>query len=321
MPTLGGEVVVSLPGDRAVAEMAGHQHGVVSHAQLLAAGLTRRSIERRAQSGRLHRVHRGVYAVGHTAPMPLSREAAALLACGDGAVLSHRSAGAAWGILERPVALVEVTVVGPDCGARPGVRVRRARRIASEDVDLQDGLRLTGPARTLLDLASVLSMRALRRAVNETLVLGLADEEALWAVLDRSRGRRGRSQLGRLLADGRGPSLTRSEAERRLLELIAAAELPRPETNVRVGACEVDFLWREHRLVAEVDGYAFHGTRAAFERDRVRDAEFQARGYAVLRITWRQIVEAPEATIARLARTVGHRTAAPSPTLVVPTTA
>jgi very-short-patch-repair endonuclease len=293
----------------------------VSYAQLLAAGLTRRSIERRAQSGRLHRVHRGVYAVGHLAPIPLLRETAALLACGDGAVLSHRSAGAAWGILERPAALVEVTVVGPDCGARPGVRVRRARGIASEDVALRDGLRLTGVARTLLDLASVLSTRALRRAVNEAFVLGLVDEGALWAALDRCRGRRGAPQLRRLLTDGLGPSLTRSEAERRLLELIASAALPRPETNVRVGRYEVDFLWREQRLVAEVDGYAFHGTRAAFERDRIRDGEFQAHGYAVLRITWRQIVEAPDATIARIARTVGHRTAAHLSTLVVPTTA
>lgn len=201
------------------------------------------------------------------------------------------------------------------------MRVHRARRIASEDVVLRDALRMTAPARTLLDLASSLSTRALRRAMNEAFVLGLADEGALWAVLDRCRGRRGAPQLRRLLADGSGPSLTRSEAERRLLELIASAGLPRPETNVRLGRYEVDFLWREQRLVAEVDGYAFHGSRAAFERDRTRDAELQARGYAVLRVTWRQIVDAPEATIGRIARTVGHRTAGHPPTLVVPTTA
>ena len=304
----GGDVEAGT-GDRAVAAVATRQHGVVSYGQLLAAGIGRRGIERRVESGRLHRVHRGIYAVGHTADAPFAREAAALLACGGGAVLSHRSAGAVWALVDRPSDVVEVTVAGPDCGARPGIRLRRARRLTDKDVELRSGLRVTGPSRTLLDLAAVLSVRGLSRAVNEAFVAGLADEDSLREVLLRCPGRRGGPRIRRLLADSRGPSITRSEAERRLLELLAVAGLPAPATNVRVGGYEVDFLWRAQRLVVEVDGYAFHGTRAAFERDRLRDAELQASGLAVLRVTWRQIVDAPEATVVRIAKVLAARSA------------
>jgi very-short-patch-repair endonuclease len=306
---LDGGVVKGADGDRAVAAVATRQHGVVSRGQLIAAGIGRRGIERRLDSGRLHRIHSGVYAVGHTAGAPLAREAAALLACGDGAALSHRSAAACWGLVDRAPAIVEVTVVGPDPGARPGVRVRRARRLAAEDLLTRSGLPTTAPARTLLDLAAVLGMRGLRRAVNEAFVAGLADEDALHAVLVRCRGRRGGPQLRRLLAEIAGPTITRSEAERRLLELLGSSGLPDPATNVIVANYEVDLLWRAERLVVEVDGYAFHGTRAAFERDRLRDAELQADGYAVLRITWRQIVDAPQLTVTRIARVLGTRSA------------
>jgi very-short-patch-repair endonuclease len=280
---------------------------MVAYDQLRVAAISRRGIERRVAAGRLHRIHRGVYAVGHTAAAPLAREAAALLACGDGAVLSHRSAAAAWNIIDRAPTVVDVTVVGPDCGRRPGVHVRRARQVADEDWERCSGLRVTGPARTLLDLATVLGSGGFARAVNEAFVAGLVEEDDLRAVLLRSPGRRGGPRLRRFLADTGGPTLTRSEAERRLLELIAAAGLPAPATNVMVGRYEVDLLWRDERLVVEVDGYAFHGTRMAFERDRLRDADLQARGLAVVRVTWRQIVDAPAATVARIARVVGAR--------------
>jgi very-short-patch-repair endonuclease len=183
------------------------------------------------------------------------------------------------------------------------------------------GLRLTAPARTLLDLASVLDAQSLGRAVNEAFVSGLVTEEELWAVLDRCRGRRGAPRLRALLDDGRGPSITRSEAERRLLELLSIAGLPRPETNVRVGRYEVDLLWRAQGIVIEVDGYAFHSTRVAFERDRIRDADLQAAGLAVVRVTWRQIADAPEATVARIGHLLRHRAAPHSPPLVALPTA
>lgn len=247
-------MVEAAAGDSAVAAVATRQHGVVSYGQLLAAGIGRRGIERRSVSGRLHRIHRGVYAVGHTAGAPLVHEAAALLACGEGAVLSHRSAAASWGFVDGGPRIVEVTAVGLDPGARPGVRVRRAHRVEAEDIQMKAGLPTTAPARTLLDLAAILDTRALRRAVNEAFVAGLADEEALRAVLVRSRGRRGGPRIRRLLAEGDGPGLTRSEAERRLLELLRVSGLSIPETNSKVGGYEVDFLWRAELLVVEVDG-------------------------------------------------------------------
>jgi very-short-patch-repair endonuclease len=307
--TLDGRDALVETGDRGLAALATCQHGVVSYAQAVAAGVTRRAIERRAEAGRLHRLRRGVYAVGHTAKMPLAGEAAALLACGPGAILSHRSAGTVWGICDHSGTGMDVTVIGRDCGVKSGIHVRRARRLCDCDLRVRAGLRLTGPARTLLDLASVLDARELQRAVDEAFVARLAREEELWAVLDRYPGRRGRPQLRRLLDGAQGPSLTRSEAERRLLEVLRAAGLPPPETNVRIGRYEVDILWRDARVAVEVDGYAFHSTRSAFERDRVRDADLQATGLAVLRVTWRQIVESPEATIARVARLIGQRTA------------
>jgi len=153
---------------------------------------------------------------------------------------------------------------------------------------------LTSPERTLVDLAATAAPDDLERAVNEAQVLRL---------LGRGIGpddRPGHAAL-RAALGAHGTTVSSSEAERRLLALIRAAALPRPRTNVRVGRFEVDMLWPEQRLIVEVDGFAAHGTRAAFERDRVRDAELQARGYRVLRITWRQIEREPHAVVARLA--------------------
>lgn len=252
-------------------------------------------------------MHRGVYRVGHTAEVQLANQAAALLACGPQAVLSHRSAGVIWGMVGRQTGEVEVTVVGRDCGLKPGIRHRRAGRLAVVDIRTRAGLRLTAPARTLLDLGSVLGQQAFRRAVNEAFVTRLVTEDDLRQVLERCRGRRGATQLRGLLADGRGPTLTRSEAERRLLAALATGGLSLPETNVNVGRYEVDFLWRAERVVVEVDGYAFHSTRSSFERDRLRDAELQARGFAVVRVTWRQIVDTPVATVTRIVRVLDAR--------------
>jgi very-short-patch-repair endonuclease len=157
------------------------------------------------------------------------------------------------------------------------------------------GLPLTTPARTLHDLATTLQPHHLERAVEEAQILGLVDE----ATLRRTK------RLAPALHHA--PALTRSEAEARLLALIRAARLPPPQTNTVIGRHEVDLVWHEQRLVVEVDGYEFHSTRQAFERDRVRDAELQAAGYRVVRVTWRQIAHEPEALIARLAALLAIR--------------
>jgi very-short-patch-repair endonuclease len=286
-------------GDAAIAEIARRQHGVVTRAQLGAIGLGRGSIAHRVAQGRLHRVHRGVYLAGHQARPPLARETAAVLACGAGAVLSHRSAAHLWGL---PAGDSQVTVTIPARkSAHPtGVRVYRARQLDAGDVARRHGLPLTSPSRTVIDLAGALSERELERVFDEALRLRLVRREGLRAALDGSRGRRGTGVLRGLLDQG-GRTLTRSEAEERLLALVRAARLPRAEVNVRVGRHEVDFLWRDARLVVEVDGFAYHSSRAAFERDRLRDAELQAAGFRVMRVTWRQISDEPAALVARLA--------------------
>lgn len=286
--------------DRAIATLAARQRGVISLAQLRQAGLGRGAIDHRLQTGRLHRVHSGIYLVGHATPMPLALETAALLACGSGAVLSHRSAGTIWGFINRTQGPVDVTVAGRDCGVRKGVRLRRVVSLEQADVQCRDGLRVTAPSRTLLDLAGLLSDRDLDRAVNEALVLRLTTHEDLIQTVRRSKGRRGTRSLRAFLDRTTGPTFTRSEAERRLRRLLREADLAAPETNVRVGPYEVDMLWRAEQLVVEVDGYAFHSTRSAFERDRARDADLQVRGLRVLRFTWRQIVDQPEIVVARV---------------------
>ncbi len=230
---------------------------------------------------------------------------AAVLACGAGAVLSHRSAAGIWQILPldraRPV---EVLVPGRFAPSRPGILARHTAALAGRDVRTLGGIPLTRPARTLLDLGSVVSAARLERAVAEAHARGLAGEPELREQLRRHRGRRGAGALRALLDRQAGPAFTRSEAERRLLSLIRAAGVPEPEVNARVGSYEVDFLWRAERVIAETDGYAFHSSRAAFERDRDRDNELQARGYRVLRFSWRQVVSARGVVRARLRRSL-----------------
>ncbi len=248
---------------------------------------------------------RGVYVVGAGVLIPLALETAVLLACAPRALLSHRSAAAAWGILVARPGVVDVTVGGRDPGRRPGVRTHVVAAIDARDVTTRHGLPLTSPARTLVDLAAVLAPRDLSRAYDEALVQRLTNTRAVTAALARRPRGRGAPTLRRLLEAERSVGLTRSEAERRLLELIEAAGLPRPETNVRVHGHEVDVLWRAQRLVIEVDGYRFHSTRAAFERDRRRDARLQVTGLRVVRVTWRRLVDEPHGVVADLVRLLG----------------
>ena len=277
-------------GDRAVAALAARRHGVVVLGDFLRAGLGRGAVAHRVATGRLTRLHRGVYLVG-----PLhgewTREVAAVLAVGPDAALSHRSAAALWGVRPPWEGRVDV-IVARKARPRPGVRVHRTARLPADDVWERRGMRVTSPVRTLLDLANVLPRPEIERAVEQAEILRLLTPTQLQP--------RARGVLRRILHDAHEPAFTRSEAEVRLLDLIRKARLPAPETNVRIGGYEVDFLWRDRRLVVEVDGYAYHSTREAFERDRRKDADLQALGLRTLRLTWRQIATEPEATIACL---------------------
>jgi very-short-patch-repair endonuclease len=279
--------------DRAVAELARRQHGIVTTRQLAAAGIGASGIKVRVRDGRLVRLHRAVYQVGPVLAR-YGREMAALLACGNEAVLSHHSAAAIWGFRPPHQEDVHVTTERARTTSRPGIQVHRS---ASLQAAVREGLYLTTPARTLLDLASRLPLQELERAVEQAIVLRLTTNDLIEAQCEP--GRRGAAKLRRALLIE--PGLTRSEGERRLRRLVRAAGLPRPVSNTRVAGWEVDLLWREQRLVVEVDGFAFHGSRHAFERDRRRDADLVAAGYRVVRFTWRQIKHEPEAVIARLA--------------------
>jgi very-short-patch-repair endonuclease len=305
---VSGVVLVEERDDAAVARIAAAQHGVVSRAQLVAVGLGRSAIAHRLSNARLHRVHRGVYLVGHPVPTRFGPHAAALLSCGDGAVLSHQTAAALWGFADDQGPGIDVTVAGRDCGTRTGIRAHRVRRLHPSDRTRKSLLPITAPTRTLLDLAEAVPQRHLERAIAEALVRRLTTEAKLERLLEGSPGRRGSRALRSLLDQAKGPALTRSEAERHLLALVRAGNLSPPETNARLGPYEVDFLWRQARLIVEVDGYAFHSSRTAFERDRARDAELQRGGYGVLRVTWRQLTEQPHAVLVQIAQLLAmHR--------------
>lgn len=312
--------------DAAIAQLAGAQRGLVTRRQLAALGVTRGAIEHRLARGRLHRVHRGVYLVGHGVAPAGAVILAAVLACGPGAVGSHVTAAVWWRIWPRwvrarweppggmrprstgqaPNPALHVTLPGRRC-RREGIRAHFVPALDRRDVAVKDGVPVTAPARTLIDCSATASRPEIEALVNEARVLRLVTDESLQAALSRAGSRRGAAGLADVLAAESGPSITRSEAERRLLRLVAAAGLPRPETNVHIGRHIVDALWRAPRLIVEVDGFAFHGSRAAFERDRRRDADLAAQGWRVIRVTWRQLVEQPHAVIARLAQALATR--------------
>jgi very-short-patch-repair endonuclease len=289
--------------DRRAAAVAAGQRGLITTSQLAAVGIRRGALAVRARHGRLHRVHREVYAVGVPASDPATLELAAVLACARSAVISHGSAAFAWGIVDRRPPRIHLTVAGPHRVRLEGVTCHTAPRLEPRDRALRDGLPVTGAARTVLDLAAVLAERDLRWAVEEARVRRLVTGSELAVLLARTPGRRGAGRLRRVLATLEGDArITRSEAERRLHDLVRRAGLPPARANARVVGHEVDLLWPDAALVAEVDGFAFHGSRAAFERDRRRDAELQAAGYRVVRVTWRRLTEEPEAVAVMLAR-------------------
>jgi very-short-patch-repair endonuclease len=269
--------------ERRVLAVAGRQHGIVSSAQLAAAGLSVDAVRHRVRRGWLRRLHRGVYAVGPL-QTPHSRTMAATLAMGARALASHEAAAALWDLLPPPRGPIDVTAVGREPRRRPGIRLHTTANLHPADMTRRHGIPTTSLPRTILDLAP--------RRVDHNLPAHALNEQ--FKRYPRHPGLK-------KLTEAHEPHFTRSEAERRLLALIRAARLPEPETNVRLHGYEVDFLWRTPRLVVEVDGYAYHSSRAAFERDRRRDAVLGARGHRVLRVTWRQLEHERAALVATLA--------------------
>jgi very-short-patch-repair endonuclease len=294
-----------LEPDGRILRLAADQHGVVTRVQLLAAGIGPDRVDRRLAAGVLRQVHRGVYVVGPVIA-PWCREMAATLACGAPAVVSHRSAAAVWKLLPPEPADAPVDVALPHGNRRrTGIRVHRMRSLQPDEVDRQEGIPITTPTRTLLDLAAVLGARDLERAAAEALAARLTSTRRLRTLLDRHAGRPGVGSL-RALVDDR-PARTRSCAEEVFLALVRRAQLPQPDANAAANGYQVDFFWRTERVVVEVDGFAYHASRRSFEADRRRDAVLAAAGVRVIRVTWRQLEGEAEAVIARLAQVLATR--------------
>jgi very-short-patch-repair endonuclease len=272
-----------------VAELAAAQHGVVSRGQLLDLGFSSDAIDRLLRKGWLHRVFRGVYAVGHTMLPPNGRASAAVLTCGSDASLSYRSAGELWGLLRTSRYVIDVTVPR---------RIRGQRGLAAHfgdpDRAVSDGIPVTTVPQTLLDIAEVLTPRRLERAWDQAERLELFDLIALEDLLARSNGRRGIKPLRALIAEARMPEPTRSELEDMLADICRAADLPIPAFNVSVAGEDVDAYWASHNLVVELDGWAHHRTRADRERDLLKEERIKLAGYRFHRFSYRRLAKRPD---------------------------
>lgn len=271
-----------------VRAIAGRQHGVVTRPQLLEAGLSPARVSRRLTAARLRPLHRGVYLVGPLEP-DYAREMAAALAGGAGTVVSHTNAAGLWRLI--PVrADGPVHVITPGSGRvdRAGIRFHRVT-LDDDERAIVDGIPVTAPGRTLVDLASLLGSREIEQAVAAADRLELATTDELAALPQRYRGRRGMAALRAILEARADPHFTRSELERRAVRLFEDAGLPRPLTNVSMSPYELDLYWPELGVAVEIDGRAYHSSRSRFEGDRRKDAWLRARGIQVIRLTWGQI--------------------------------
>ena len=304
---ISGLVHSGLACDLITAWVAERQWGLITAAQLHRAGVGRGSIEWRLAHGLLHRVFRGVYLVGHRVPVAGAVEFAAVLAVGDGSLVSHRSAAAILGLAGRPAVEVEVTVIQRDCRSRDGLRVHQVQQLSATDRADKAGIPITTPARTVIDFASTAVAAEAERAIAEAFALKLVTEMEISAAAERDPRRAGVAQVRAILGQAGGPKRTRSGGERAMLRLVRAARLPMPRTNYTVAGFSADFCWPEQRLIVEVDGYDFHSNRTAFERDHRRDIVHKSAGYEVLRFTARQLAEEPLYVAAVIASALDRR--------------
>jgi hypothetical protein len=294
---------VSADVEAAIAALAARQHGHITRAQLIALGLGPGAVKHRVRLGRLIRVYAGVYAVGHRPTNPVDRAAAAVLACGRGAVLSHGSAASLWGLLSWEMPF-EVSV--REDRARLGITTHRIRTLERSEVRTHLGIRVTTPARTLLDIAPRFDDAALTRAVNDLRLAGHLSTRQLAEVLERTRNRPGLKRL-RQIVEGSTTAPTRSAFEDEFRKFAERFGLPSPEINVHVSGREVDALFRAEGVIVELDGYRYHGGHEAFERDRERDAASLEEGYETVRITWQRLSASPAREARRLERILRAR--------------
>jgi very-short-patch-repair endonuclease len=269
-------------------EIARTQHGVIALFQLMELGYTLPAVKHRIAIGRLHPIYRGVYAVGRRDLTRLGEWMAAVLACGDGGVLSHHSAAALWKIRKERARRVHVSVPRVSDPRHPGVRVHRCSSLPDEELARRENIPVTTPIRTLLDLGTSLAMEALEAAINEADKLELVGPAALRSAVEGRRGQRGVRPLRKILDRG-DFVLTDSELERRFLPIARAAGLGVPLAQQHVNGFRVDFYWPDLGLVVETDGLRYHRTASQQMRDRVRDQAHIAAGLTALRFTHWQV--------------------------------
>jgi very-short-patch-repair endonuclease len=276
--------------ERALAQLAARQHGVIARRQLRELGFGEEAIKTRLAEGRLHHLHEQVYAVGHTRLAVRAPWWAALLAYGPGAVLSHQSAAVLWGIRRKRRGPIHVTAPGGRQGLRrrKGIWIHRCK-LVPEDRTTRDGFPATTLGRTLFDLAEVVPFDQLKGAAEEADRLKLLRLPELEQCCERGHGRRALRPVRRLIEELRPADEGRSPLEIRFSRFVHDHRLPVPVQNVDVLDHEVDALWPAAKLIVELDSWEFHGHRAAFERDRARDPKLLIAGYRTIRITHRRL--------------------------------
>ena len=281
------------PDDARLADLGEAQDGAVGRAQLFVLGYTRRQIDCRLKTGRLHRKYRGVYAVGHPKLSVRGQWFAAVLACGEGACLSHRDALAVHDLGRVPAGDPHVTA--PRRRTIPGIRCHWARSLQLQDVTVVDGLSVTTIERTVLDLAAEMHPNRLSDLLERLQHRNVFDLNKLTAVITRNPGHHGAAPLRAALDELTDePPITRTELERMLRRLIQDHDLPMPGFNVDVAGKCCDMVWADQRLIVETDGWETHQTRPAFEADRASDRRLATLGWLVVRVTYRQLKDEPQ---------------------------
>jgi hypothetical protein len=299
------------PRERAIVDLAGHQRGLLTHAQLRSIGVGRRTIDRWLRSGRLRAVHRHVYLLGPRALTKRGKWLAAVLATGPEAMLSHQSAAALWGLAgDRPEVHVTATGGRQVRPGRSGIRLHRCKFDADERV-VRDGIPVTTVARTLFDLAERSPIHEVKSAWDEADRLRLLRINQVAEDYERGRGRRARTRIRPLLAaERRYAEETASPLEGRFVDFVVAHRLPPPQTNVLVDGDEVDALWPAAGLIVELDSWEFHAHREAFETDRSRDTDHLLADYRTFRVTHRRLSEQPDRLAAQIRALLGAPPAA-----------
>lgn len=282
-----------------LAELASRQWGVVTRAQLVELGMATRGISDWVRGGRLHRLYRGIYAVGHDRLRLEGRWLAAVFACGPGAVLSHRDVAQLWELRQSNSGFIDVTVPSRNGRKRQGgIRLHRTARLRPDEVTVRHGIPVTTVARTLLDLADVLDKQALKRVITEAEYTNQFDLAAINAVVQNNPGRSGAKLMAAVGAAG---DRTRSELEDRFLALLERRGVEPPQTGIWIEGYELDFVWTRAGLVVELDGIAAHTTRSTFNADRLRDRRLWRAGLRTMRLT-SQALDDEEAVLDDLAQ-------------------